>query len=105
MKALTILMMASVATPCVAWASDWRYCYASSDMDRRFYTSQPFAASKGLETLEDELRSWLDERSIRHDSLGCPRGSDRQSVESSIRSAAAYNERNGRATSRIDWVP
>ncbi|WP_293810749.1 hypothetical protein [uncultured Bosea sp.] len=101
------LLLVLVAQPLsqAARATDWRYCYAGSDADRRFYASQPFATSKPLEAIERQWFLWLGRQGIRFETTACPRGSDRTAIEDSMRSAARYNQGFGKRTVDLDWTP
>ncbi|WP_293800072.1 hypothetical protein [uncultured Bosea sp.] len=100
-----LLVLAAQSVSQAARAADWRYCYAGSDADRRFYVSQPFAASKPMETIERQWLTWLGRQGIRFETTGCPRGRDRATIEDSVRSAARYNQGLGRRTLDQDWTP
>ena len=100
-----LLVLAAQSVSQTARAGDWRYCYAGSDADRRFYVSQPFAASKPMEAIERQWLTWLGRQGIRFETTGCPRGGDRAAIEDSVRSAARYNQGLGRRAVDQDWVP
>uniref|UniRef100_A0A9E7ZU52 Uncharacterized protein n=1 Tax=Bosea sp. NBC_00436 TaxID=2969620 RepID=A0A9E7ZU52_9HYPH len=100
-----LLVLAAQPVSQAARAGDWRYCYAGSDADRRFYVSQPFAASKPMEAIERQWLMWLGRQGIRFETTGCPRGRDRAAIEDSVRSAARYNQGLGRRTLDQDWTP
>jgi len=74
-----------------ASASDWRYCYAGSMQDHRFYVSPPFPAASAIDRIEEQWLAWLGRQALRYETTACPRGDDRSAVEDAVNAAIRYN--------------
>lgn len=103
---LVLLLLCASAWPArSASAADWRYCYAGSDREHRFYVSRPFSAGASVDAIEQQWIAWLVRQAVRYETTGCPRGADRAAVEASLGSAIRYNAGQGRHASELDWRP
>ncbi|MDX3805820.1 hypothetical protein ACXIUS_07125 [Bosea thiooxidans] len=103
---LAVLLLCPLARAALAApAGDWRFCYAGSDQDRRFYLSHPFPAAQSMEAIERQWVVWLGRQALRYETTGCPRGADRAAVELSMKSAVRHNAGLGRSTVELDWQP
>lgn len=103
---LALLLLCVSARPApAASAADWRYCYAGSDREHRFYVSRPFPAGASVDAVEQQWVAWLARQALRYETTGCPRGADRAAIEASLGSAIRYNARQGRHASELDWQP
>ncbi|MGO4404663.1 hypothetical protein AB4Z10_10395 [Bosea sp. RAF48] len=103
---IALFLLCALVQPALpASAADWRFCYAGSGNDRRFYVSQPFPAGGSLDVIERQWGVWLRRQALRYETTGCPRGADRAAVEASLRSAIRYNAGQGRSAVELDWQP
>lgn len=103
---LALLLLCAPARPALAAAAgEWRFCYAGSDQDRRFYLSHPFPAAGSMEAIERQWVAWLGRQALRYETTGCPRGANRAAVELSAKSAVRYNAGLGRSAVEFDWQP
>lgn len=103
---LVLLLLCASARPALpASAVDWRYCYAGSDREHRFYVSRPFPGNASVDAVEQQWIAWLARQALRYETTGCPRGADRAAVEASLGSAIRYNAGQGRHASELDWQP
>lgn len=103
---LALVLMHAWALPALAGpAAGWRFCYAGSERDRRFYVSQPFPTAQPLEAIERQWTVWLGRQALRYETAGCPRGADPSEVDASVRSAIHYNAGQGRNAVELDWKP
>ncbi len=103
---LALLLLCLSARPALpASAADWRYCYAGSDREHRFYVSRPFPTGTSVDAIEQQWIAWLARQALRYETTGCPRGADSAAVEAALGSAIRYNARQGRHASELDWQP
>ena len=103
--AALFLLCASAQPMLPASAADWRFCYAGSEHDHRFYVSQPFPAAGPMEITERQWMVWLGGQGLRYETTGCPRGADAAEIEASIKSAIRYNAGQGQNAVELDWKP
>lgn len=103
-RALLVGVAAVVATATAAQA-DWRYCYASSSEQHRFYVSSPFVQTQPMEVIEAAFRRMLEERRIESRAAACPRGHDEAEVRARMDHTASYNRQNGNTVVPLDWSP
>lgn len=99
------LMLAFVALHLMtdpSLAGSWRYCYAGSSSEHRFYATEPFEERASMERTEQDFRATLEQRHVAQDSIGCPLGTDRSDIEAQIERATEYNLRNGNAVITLD---
>lgn len=100
-----VLLWVSVRPALPGPAVDWRFCYAGSERDRRFYLSQPFPSATPMEAIEQQWLVWLSLQALQYETTGCPRGAERAAIEDSIAAAIRYNARQGRSAVKLDWKP
>lgn len=100
---LVLFLLCASALP--ASAAEWRYCYAGSAQEHRFYVSRSFPADAPIDAIEQQWVAWLTRQALRYETTGCPRGADRAAVEASVRSAIRYNAGQGRHAAELDWQP
>lgn len=84
------------------FARGWRYCYAGSSNEHRFYTTEPFEEQASMERTEQSFRAMLDQHHIAQDSVGCPLGASRGDIEDQIEHATAFNIQNGNTVTTLD---
>lgn len=107
--ALTRLVATAAAAALVvqaAQAEEWRYCLAPQRSEHKVYMSEPFAAAKSMERLQDEFAAALVRAGLRHGAVQCPRAADEQSIEVMRAQAVRFNRDSGNTVVEFDrWRP
>jgi hypothetical protein len=84
-----------VAMSQTASAADWQYCLAPSHLEHKVYMSATFLARGGLGSADSAFERMLNQASLRHDDVQCPRADDKRSIVIMRQDAITYNQKNG----------
>lgn len=101
-KIAFILIVLAAASRCAS-AAEWSFCIAPAERENRIYVSRPFV-SVGSKT-EQEFDETLWARSLRHDSVQCPRADNEAAAVVMHQHAVDVNRDWRRQVIDIPWQP
>jgi hypothetical protein len=88
-----------------AFAAEWQYCLAPSDIEHKVYLSGVFAMNGISPNTDDSFNQVLSKKGLRHDVVQCPRADSENAIMTMLRDAVAYNQRVGRQIVYLSWEP
>ena len=94
-----------IAVSHTAFAADWQYCLAPSDIEHKVYLSGVFTTREVSRNTDDSFNQILFQKGLRHDVVQCPRADSENIIMKMLQDAVAYNQRIGRQIVYLYWEP
>jgi hypothetical protein len=86
-----------------AFASEWIFCIAPSNQERKIYMTYPLFTNSAGSAMERDFHRFLADSGLRHDGVQCPISEDEQSAHSMRQHAGDFNQERGMEVVPLDW--
>jgi hypothetical protein len=96
-------LLITVASSQFAFSSEWVFCVAPSNQERKIYITYPLFTNSAGSAMERDFRRFLEDSGLRHDGVQCPISEDEQSVRSMRQHADDFNQQRGMKVIPLDW--